>query len=314
MLTGLLLTPLAAIARRAPRTPPLLSPALRRRPLVCLASDGADEVIAAMAEVVAEHRAAPLQLESLHERLQKLTQLARSFGVPIAEMNSAQLKEACAERGLLVGGRKDELRLRLAAAVAGGGDVPPAPGPAPPAAAATSSPVLREVLGQLGDLTPAAESMLGGVVDANRGRGPQTGIFCDGSAVPNPGPGGWGVVAVRDGDVLWEARGHAASTTNNRMEMSAIVYALDRLGAAEDATIYSDSNLCVRTLNEWAAGWERNGWKRGAKKEPVENEELVREAWALKQARPRVTLQWIKAHDGSTWNEYADALAGLWQR
>ena len=132
--------------------------------------------------------------------------------------------------------------------------------------------------------------------------------------MPNPGPGGWGVVAVRDGDVLWQARGHAASTTNNRMEMSAIVYALDRLGAAEDATIYSDSNLCVRTLNEWAEGWERNGWKRGAKKEPVENEELVREAWALKQARPRVALQWIKAHDGSTWNEYADALAGLWQR
>ena len=313
MLTSLLLTPLAAIARRAPRTPPLLSPALRRRPLVCLASDGADEVIAAMAEVVAEHRAAPLQLESLHDRLQKLTQLARSFGVPIAEMNSAQLKAACAERGLLVGGRKDELRLRLAAAVAGGGDVPPAPGPAPSAATAASSPVLREVLGQLGDLTPAAESMLGGVVDANRGRGPQTGIFCDGSAVPNPGraAGAWWRCATATSS---GRRAATPSTTNNRMEMSAIVYALDRLGAAEDATIYSDSNLCVRTLNEWAATWERNGWKRGAKKEPVENEELVREAWALKQARPRVTLQWIKAHDGSTWNEYADALAGLWQR
>jgi ribonuclease HI len=75
----------------------------------------------------------------------------------------------------------------------------------------------------------------------------------------------------------------------------------------ERITIYSDSNLCVRTLNEWAAGWERRGWRR--KSGPVENLDLVRRAYELKRSRPLARLVWIKAHDGSRFNEYADALA-----
>ena len=77
----------------------------------------------------------------------------------------------------------------------------------------------------------------------------------------------------------------------------------------EDAeiTLYSDSNLCVQTVNEWAAGWEGRGWRR--KTGPIANLELVQELCALAQRHPRVTVRWIKAHDGSRWNEYADVLA-----
>ena len=79
----------------------------------------------------------------------------------------------------------------------------------------------------------------------------------------------------------------------------------------EDAgiTVYSDSQLCVKTINEWAVGWEKRGWKR--KTGPIKNLELVRELYALAQCHPDVELTWIKAHDGSRWNEYADALASL---
>ena len=74
--------------------------------------------------------------------------------------------------------------------------------------------------------------------------------------------------------------------------------------------MYSDSQLCVRTINEWAAGWEQRGWRR--KSGPIANLELVQELYALAGARSNVTLQWIKAHDGSRWNEYADALASAY--
>ena len=75
-------------------------------------------------------------------------------------------------------------------------------------------------------------------------------------------------------------------------------------------TVYSDSQLCVNTINEWARGWEARGWRR--KTGPIANLELVKELWALAKAHPRVQLRWIKAHDGSRWNEYADALSTYW--
>ena len=79
---------------------------------------------------------------------------------------------------------------------------------------------------------------------------------------------------------------------------------------AED--VYSDSNLVVQTLNEWAAGWERRGWKRRAG--PVKNLDLVQRAWTLAQERPHARIQWIRAHNGARWNEYADALATAYMR
>jgi ribonuclease HI len=137
--------------------------------------------------------------------------------------------------------------------------------------------------------------------------GPQDGVFTDGGAQPNPGRGGWGVVWVRDGEILAERHGVEAATTNNRMELTAMIEALRLVPPDADTTVYSDSELCVRTANEWAASWERAGWKRKAG--PIKNLELVKELLALKRARPKVKIQWAPAHSGWRWNEYADALA-----
>jgi len=137
--------------------------------------------------------------------------------------------------------------------------------------------------------------------------GPDSGVFTDGACSGNPGPGGWAAVRVRDGRVVEERSGHADHTTNNRMELSALIAAYEMLPDDADETIWSDSQLCVRTINEWAAGWERRGWKR--RTGPVENLDLVRRLWELARRHPHVRLRWLRAHDGSTWNEYADRLA-----
>ncbi|MFP4149818.1 MAG: ribonuclease H [Nitriliruptoraceae bacterium] len=142
--------------------------------------------------------------------------------------------------------------------------------------------------------------------------GPNEGVFTDGSAIPNPGPGGWGAVWVRDGEVVAQAYGHEPRTTNNRMELTAIAGALELVPAGTPVTIHTDSNLAVRTLTEWAAGWQRRGWTR--RTGPVENLDLVRPLYEALRARPEVELVWIKAHAGNRWNEYADALATAWAR
>lgn len=142
--------------------------------------------------------------------------------------------------------------------------------------------------------------------------GPLTGVFTDGSADPNPGPGGWGAVYVRDDQIVAEAHGHEPATTNNRMELTALIAGFDLVPPGEPATVYSDSNYCVRMINEWAAGWARNGWRRKAG--PVKNLDLVKALYERAQARPELKLQWIKAHDGSRWNEYADALSVAYRR
>ena len=137
--------------------------------------------------------------------------------------------------------------------------------------------------------------------------GPKTGVFTDGSCEGNPGPGGWGFVWVEDDLIVQQGQGSDAATTNNRMELQALIEAYRVLPKDSAVTIHSDSQLCVNTVNQWAAGWERRGWKR--KTGPIKNLERVQELWQLAQAHPGVELCWIKAHDGSRWNEYADALA-----
>jgi ribonuclease HI len=137
--------------------------------------------------------------------------------------------------------------------------------------------------------------------------GPKSGVFTDGSCEGNPGPGGWGYVWVEDDEIVAQDMGADPATTNNRMELAALIAAYRKLPEDAEVTVYSDSQLCVKTVNEWAAGWEKRGWRR--KSGPIANLEQVKELYALANARPRVTLQWIKAHDGSKWNEYADALA-----
>ena len=143
------------------------------------------------------------------------------------------------------------------------------------------------------------------------GEDPLTGVFTDGGASPNPGPGGWGAVYVIDDVVIAEAHGHDPATTNNRMELTALVAALELVPPGTPTIVYSDSNLAVRTVNEWAAGWESRGWKR--KTGPVENLDLVKIVYAGFRRRPELTLRWIKAHVGFKWNEYADQLANRWR-
>jgi ribonuclease HI len=137
--------------------------------------------------------------------------------------------------------------------------------------------------------------------------GPKTGVFTDGSCQGNPGPGSWAFVWVENDQIVDQNSGAVAETTNNRMELRALIEAYRTLPRDQEITVYSDSNLCVRTMNEWIAGWKRRGWRRRGG--PIANLELIRELDALVNAHPRVSLRWIKAHDGSRWNEYVDALA-----
>jgi len=139
--------------------------------------------------------------------------------------------------------------------------------------------------------------------------GPTSGVFTDGSCEGNPGPGGWGFVWVEDNRVVAEGCGGDPATTNNRMELRALIEAYRALPRSARTTVYSDSRLCVNTVNEWAAGWEKRGWRR--KSGSIANLELVQELYRLSLEHPDVELRWIKAHDGSRWNEYADALASL---
>jgi ribonuclease HI len=142
--------------------------------------------------------------------------------------------------------------------------------------------------------------------------GPRTGVFTDGSSVPNPGPGGWGFVHVIEGEIIDQKCGHDPATTNNRMELIALIEAYRYLPQTAEITMHSDSNLCVQTVNQWAPSWERQGWKR--KTGDIANLELVKELYEEHRRHPKVRLVWIKAHNGWLWNEYADALSTSWLR
>lgn len=142
--------------------------------------------------------------------------------------------------------------------------------------------------------------------------GPTDGVFTDGSANPNPGPGGWGAVYVVGGEVVEQAHGHEPHTTNNRMELTALIAGFDLVPPGTATTVYTDSRLCVDTITKWAVGWERRGWRR--KGGEVLNLDLVKALYERAQARPELRLQWIPAHNGARWNEYADSLSTAYLR
>ena len=166
-----------------------------------------------------------------------------------------------------------------------------------------------------GRSSPAAareENLTRAEVLAKYTDGPDTGIFTDGSAQPNPGPGGWGFVWVEAGDIELEMHGSTSDTTNNRMELTALIEAYRALPETATVTVFTDSQLCFNTVTKWAPGWEQKGWKR--KGAPLKNLDLVKELLKLYRARPNCPLKWTRAHVGSRWNEYADALATSWNR
>ncbi len=159
---------------------------------------------------------------------------------------------------------------------------------------------------------PGGESLtLAEVLDRYR-EGPTTGVFTDGSAQPNPGPGGWGAVYVVDDLVVAEDYGHEPWTTNNRMELYALLRGCDLVPAGTSLTIYTDSKLAYETMTKWASGWEKRGWKR--KTGEVQNLDLVRELYHRLGSRPELRLAWIPGHAGYRWNEYADALSTAYLR
>jgi ribonuclease HI len=143
--------------------------------------------------------------------------------------------------------------------------------------------------------------------------GPQTGVFTDGASEGNPGPGGWGAVLVVDGQVVAQDHGSDPHTTNNRMELKAMIAGLEMIPSDTPIDVYTDSQLIVNILTKWAEGWEAKGWKKKSPG-PIANLELVQQAYQLTKAKPNATIRWIKAHSGNRWNEYADALATAYRR
>jgi ribonuclease HI len=131
-------------------------------------------------------------------------------------------------------------------------------------------------------------------------------IFTDGACSGNPGPGGWGAILRFNGHVR-ELSGGEALTTNNRMELTAAIEALEALKEPCRVELYTDSNYLRDGIRGWIAGWKKNGWKTAAKK-PVKNAELWQ---ALDAARTRhdVHWHWVKGHAGHPENERADELA-----
>jgi ribonuclease HI len=131
-------------------------------------------------------------------------------------------------------------------------------------------------------------------------------IYTDGACKGNPGPGGWGAVLVA-GEREKEIFGGETPTTNNRMELTAVIRALEQLKAASDVDLYTDSQYVKQGIESWIHGWKRNGWKTADRK-PVKNAELWRELDAL-AARHRIRWHWVRGHSDHPGNERADALA-----
>ena len=131
-------------------------------------------------------------------------------------------------------------------------------------------------------------------------------IFTDGACSGNPGPGGWGAILRKD-QTEKELFGGEALTTNNRMEMMAVIEALRALKGPVQARVHTDSQYVQKGISEWIHGWKRRGWKT-ANKEPVKNEDLWREMDRL-AAQHKIEWVWVKGHAGHPENERADVLA-----
>lgn len=130
--------------------------------------------------------------------------------------------------------------------------------------------------------------------------------FTDGACKGNPGPGGWGVV-LRMGQHERELSGHDAHTTNNRMELTAVIRALDALKEPCHVALHTDSRYVIDGITKWIFGWQKNGWINSQKK-PVLNADLWQQLLQSRH-RHRIDWIWVKGHDGHPENERADRLA-----
>ncbi len=131
-------------------------------------------------------------------------------------------------------------------------------------------------------------------------------IYTDGACKGNPGPGGWGAW-LSTGEHEKELFGGERQTTNNRMELTAVIEALTSLKRSCDITLYTDSQYVRKGITEWIHGWKTRGWKTADKK-PVKNADLWQRLDALRDLHT-VDWRWVKGHAGDPGNERADALA-----
>ena len=131
-------------------------------------------------------------------------------------------------------------------------------------------------------------------------------IYTDGACRGNPGPGGWGVL-LKYGTISKELYGGDASTTNNKMELTAAIKALKEIKEASEITLYTDSKYVLQGIEEWIHNWKKREWK-GANKKPVKNIELWKELDELRD-KHNIKWKWVKGHSGDPGNEIADMLA-----
>lgn len=131
-------------------------------------------------------------------------------------------------------------------------------------------------------------------------------IYSDGACKGNPGAGGWGALLVSGGHRK-EISGGEANTTNNRMEMTAVIRALESLKRPSTVEVHTDSQYVQKGISEWMAGWKRRNW-RTADGKPVKNQDLWLQLDALSQLH-RIEWKWVRGHAGHPENERADALA-----
>jgi ribonuclease HI len=133
-------------------------------------------------------------------------------------------------------------------------------------------------------------------------------IFCDGACSGNPGPGGYGAI-LRAGTRVKELYGGAGDTTNNRMELTAAITALEALRKPSRVIITTDSQYLVKGMKEWLAGWQKKGWLN-SRKEPVLNRDLWERLDALAKIH-NIEWSWVRGHSGHPENERCDELARM---
>lgn len=152
-------------------------------------------------------------------------------------------------------------------------------------------------------------------------------IYTDGSSLGNPGPGGWGVVMIANDQlpinnkdktsgketIIKELGGHEKNTTNNRMELTAVIETLKCLKSdfqhIKEIIIYADSNYVLNGVTSWIYNWEKNGWKT-ANKKPVLNQDLWQELIALvRNTKIKINWEKVKGHSGHVYNDRADEIA-----
>lgn len=131
-------------------------------------------------------------------------------------------------------------------------------------------------------------------------------IFTDGACKGNPGPGGWGAI-LRYNDREKEMKGAEKMTTNNRMELTAAIEALNSLNRNCQVELYTDSNYLRQGMQSWLAQWKKKGW-RNSQNEPVKNADLWKKLDELAQTH-QINWHWVKGHSGHPENDRADALA-----